>query len=297
MKKIIILIPVYNDWQSVTKLLEKIDLEIMGWEAEVKVMIMNDASTDERSKSKFICKNIKSIWVKNMKKNVGHSRCVATGLKFINEKIIDYDYVMLMDGDGEDRPEELSLLFSKSKENSLKTVTGNRIKRTEGLFFRFLYECHKLITYIFTGKHIKFGNFSIVPQEHIIRLLQEGSIWSSFSGSLVKVIKEKYERVSIPSIKGLRYFDQSKMSYFDLFLHSFAIIAVFKTSVIVRSILFVVFYLFLISSNISIITLLPILAILIFVFLIIKVSDRENIEGLNNSLKNIDEYDSDNIIS
>ena len=51
-----------------------------------------------------------------------------------------------MDGDGEDQPEELVLLYNKSKENPLKTVTANRIKRLEGSLFKFLYEFTKYIT-------------------------------------------------------------------------------------------------------------------------------------------------------
>ena len=119
MKKFIILIPVYNDWQSVFKLLENIDVQIKDWDAEVSVLIVNDASTEERPKTELGLKNIKSLRVINMKQNKGHARCYAAGLKYLNEKEI-FDYVILMDGDGEDRPEELKSLFNKSKENPLE---------------------------------------------------------------------------------------------------------------------------------------------------------------------------------
>ena len=157
MKKFIILIPVYNDWKSVFKLLENIDSQITEWDAEVSVLIVNDASTEERTSTKLNYTNLKSVRVMNMNKNQGHARCNATGLKFLTEKE-NFSYVILMDGDGEDRPEELTSLFKKSKENPLKIITANRIKRSEGLFFKMLYECHKIFTYVFTGKLIKFGN-------------------------------------------------------------------------------------------------------------------------------------------
>jgi len=189
-----------------------------------------------------------------------------------------------MDGDGEDRPEELTLLFNKSKENPLKTVTANRIKRYEGPFFKFLYQSHKVLAYIFTGKLIKFGNYSCLPKENAAKLAKEACIWSSFSGSVTKVISD---RISIPSIRGQRYFGPSQMNLFNLFIHSFSIIAVFRGAVIVRSILFLIFYLFFVYSNLSIITLFPVLAVLIFLFLILKISFRENIGELNDSLKNI----------
>ena len=287
MKKFIILIPVYNDWKSVFKLLENIDLQIAEWDAEVFVLIVNDASTEERASTKLSYTNLKSVRVMNMKRNQGHARCNATGLKFLTEKE-DFNYVILMDGDGEDRPEELTSLFKKSKENPLKTVTANRIKRSDGSFFNVLYECHKILTYVFTGKLVKFGNYSCLPKEEAIRLAQEACLWSSFSGSVTKIISD---RVSVPSIKGKRYFGPSQMNFFELFVHSFSIIAVFKGSVILRSVLFLIFYLFFVSNNLSIVTLFPVFIIFIFLFLIFKVSSRENIEALNNSLKNIDNID------
>ena len=287
MKKYIILIPVYNDWKSVFKLLENIDVQIQGWDAEVSVLIVNDASTEERPKTELSFKKIKSVRVVNMKQNRGHARCNAAGLKYIAEKE-NFDYVILMDGDGEDRPEELTLLFNKSKENPSTTVTLNRIQRSEGFFFKLLYECHKILTFVFTGKLIKFGNYSCLPKADATRLAKEACIWSSFSGSVMKVISD---RVSVPSIRGKRYFGPTQMNFFKLLVHSFSIIAVFKGSVVIRSVLFLIFYLFFIYSNLSIITLFPALAVLIFLLLILKVSSRENIEELNSSLENIDSID------
>ena len=283
MKKVKILISVYNDWKSVFKLLANIDLQVAEWDAEVSILIINDASTENQTKTELSFKKIKSVKVMNMKQNRGHARCNAAGLKYLIEKE-NFDYVILMDGDGEDRPEELTKLFNKSKENPSKTVTLNRIKRSEGLFFKLLYECHKILTYIFTGKLIKFGNYSCLPKEEVARLVQEASIWSSFSGSLTKIISD---RVSVPSIRGQRYFGPSQMNLFSLLIHSFSIIAVFKISVMARSILFLIFYLIFVSNNLSIITLLPVIIVIIFIFFVRKVSSRESIEELNNCLDNI----------
>ena len=283
MKKVKILISVYNDWKSVFKLLENIDLQVVEWDAEVSIFIINDASTENQTKTELSFKKIKSVKVINMKQNRGHARCNAAGLKYLTEKE-NFDYAILMDGDGEDRPEELTPLFNKSKENPSKTVTLNRIKRSEGLFFKLLYECHKILTYIFTGKLIKFGNYSCLPKEHAARLLKEACIWSSFSGSVTKVISD---RVSVPSIRGQRYFGPSQMNLFNLLVHSFSIIAVFRGAVIIRSVLFLFIYLFFVFNSLSIITLFPVLILLIFLLLILKVSSRENIEELNHSLENI----------
>jgi len=287
MKKIKILIPIYNDWQSVFKLLENIDLQIMGLDATVSVLIINDASTESRPEINFNLNNLKSVQVINMKENRGHARCNAAGLKYLTEKE-NFDYVIVMDGDGEDRPEELTPLFNRSKENPSKTVTLDRIKRSEGPFFKLLYECHKILVYVFAGKLIKFGNYSCLPKADAARLAKEACIWSSFSGSVTKVISD---RVSVPSIRGQRYFGPSQMNLFNLLIHSFSIIAVFRGAVIIRSVLFLLIYLFFISNNLSFITLFPALIVFIFLLSILKVSSRENIEELNNSLENIGSID------
>ena len=287
MKKFVILIPIYNDWESLFQLLKNIDALIVNWNANVSILVINDSSTEEIPAAEFNFMNIKMVRIMNMKNNQGHARCNATGLKYLIEKE-DFDYAILMDGDGEDRPEELTPLFHKSRENPTKTVTANRVKRSEGPFFKFLYHCHKILTLVFTGKLIKFGNFSCLPKEHVKKLIQEAWIWSSFSGSVTKIISD---RVSISSIRGKRYFGPSKMNFFNLLIHSFAIIAVFKGNVIFRSILFLVFYLFFIFGNFFIIPLLPVFFILIFLFSILKISARENIKELNRALEGIHTID------
>ena len=283
MKKIKILIPIYNDWQSVFKLLENIDSQITDLEFEVSVLIINDASTESKPEINFNLNNLKSAQVINMKENRGHARCNAVGLKYINEKE-DFDYLIPMDGDGEDRPEELKLLIDKTSEYPDKVITADRVKRSEGFFFKFCYLMHKCLTYIFTGQLIKFGNYTCLPKLIVVKMIEESATWNSFSGSLTKLAKK---RVSIPSIRGLRYFGPSKMSFFNLLKHSLSIIAVFKTAVFVRSIIFLFVYLFFTYQFLSIITLIPVFLIFILVFSVIFFSKRENLNELNNSLSNI----------
>ena len=130
MKKIKILIPVYNDWESVFKLLENINLEASKIDINFSVIIINDASTENKPKLSTSLDNLKSIQIIHMKENKGHARCNAAGLKYIYEKE-DFDYVIPMDADGEDRPEELSLLVEKIKKYPDTAVTANRKKISE----------------------------------------------------------------------------------------------------------------------------------------------------------------------
>ena len=287
MKKYIILIPVYNDWQSMFKLLKEIDFQVSKWNADVSILIMNDGSTEARPTNEFILKNLKLIRIINIKKNQGHARSIATGLKFLFERE-KFDHVIVMDGDGEDRPEELNLLFKKSSENPNKVITANRIKRSEGLLFKFLYECHKMITFTFTGRLIKFGNYSCLPRDAVSVLLKDASFWSSYSGSVAKLIQD---RDHVPSIRGKRFVGPSQMNFIKLLIHSIAIMAVFKNSTIIRSALFLFFYLFFVFYNLSFITLFPVFVVVLFQIFIFKISSRESMEGLNDSLKNVGSID------
>ena len=287
MKKFIILIPLYNDWKSVSKLLKEIDSQVSSWKAEVSVILVNDASTEERSGLDANYQKIKSVKILNMKENRVHQRCIAAGLKYIckNE---DFDRVIIMDADGEDRPEELNDFFKKAQENPNMTVTGNRFKRSEGPIFRALYEVHKVLTLVFTGKLIKFGNFTCLPKEHVQQLIQKPYLWNSYSSSVVRTIKN---RTFISSIRGARYVLPSKMNFTALVFHSLAIISVFRKLVIIRSIIFLLFYLFLIFGNFSFFTFIPIIFLLIFVLIILKISTRSNLEEFNKALDNIGTID------
>ena len=284
MIKIKILIPIYNDWQSVFKLLEKINIEVSTLESEFSVIIFNDASTESRPKFSADLKNLSSVEIINMKENRGHARCNAAGLKYINKKE-DFDYVIAMDGDGEDRPEELSLLIEKIKDYPGTVVTANRVKRSEGFIFRSCYFIHKLLTFVFTGQTIKYGNYTCLPKFIVNELVNEPASWSSFSGSLAKISKDKKY---IPSERGKRYFGPSKMNFINLLKHSLSIIAVFKTTLLIRSVLFLIVYLFLVTGKISAITIIPVIGVIIMMLSVIILSKRENIIEYNNSLENIE---------
>ena len=283
MKKIIILIPIFNDWKSVFKLLENINSEVSSLEGEFSIIIVNDASSEARPEISVNLEKLKSIKIINMKENRGHARCNAAGLKYIFEKE-EFDYVIPMDGDGEDRPEEIKNFIEHLNYSPDKPIVGERVKRTEGVFFKFCYSIHKLLTFTFTGQSIKFGNYTCLPKLVVEKMIKQKETWSSFSGSLAKVSRD---RATIPSTRGTRYFGPSKMSFINLIKHSLSIIAVFKINVIVRSILFLLVYLFLMSENISIITLIPIPLVIIMIVLVFSISTRENITEFKDSLTNI----------
>ncbi len=287
MKKYIILIPIYNDRESLTKLIENINKEVNIVNTEVSVVVINDASSQQIIDTYNNLENIHSLEIINMKQNRGHTRCIASGLKYIFEKK-EFDYVIPMDGDGEDRPEEIKNFIEISEKSGEKSIVGERIKRSEGLFFQICYKFHKLLTLAFTGQSIKFGNYTCLTKTTIEKMLKEKASWSSFSGSLRKV---ENDLISIPSIRGPRYFGPSKMSFFNLIKHSLSIISVYRKTVLIRSALFIIFYILLIKSNASVVTSLPLVFLLIMIYSISSLALRENIDEFNNCLTNINDIE------
>ena len=285
--KIKILIPVYNDFQSASKLIVDINSVISNLNEEFSIIIINDDSTEKAEINVSNIDKIKSVKIINMKENQGHARCIASGMKYIFDND-EFDYLIPMDGDGEDRAEEISKFIEFLNYDKSKPIVGERVKRSEGLIFKLCYKFHKIITYVFTGQSIKFGNYTCLPRSTVEKMINEKATWSSFSGSLSKLEKN---RSTIPSIRGERYFGPSKMSFYNLIKHSLSIIAVFKINIIIRSILFYLIYLFLISENITYITSIPLILVVIFVISVLGISKRENLDQLNNSLLNISNID------
>jgi len=285
MKKFKILIPCYNDWPSVFKLLENIDKEIFNLSGEFSVLIVNDCSSEKMPKLKTSYKSIKSVQIMNMKINQGHTRSNATGIRYLSKKG-DFDYLILMDGDGEDRPEEIKLLVEKVLTKKNISVVARRVKRSEGIAFTFFYNLHKLITLIFTGRNMNFGHYSCLTKEDMVKISSKKSLWGNYSGTLKKFISKLD---SIPCIRGKRYVQPSKMSFFNLVTHSFSILSVFKYQVLLRSVLFFVILFLFVPNLYGIFFGFFLIIFTVWIFLL---SRRENSEELANCEKKITNIES-----
>ena len=284
MRKFIILFPVYNDWKSLWRLCEEIDDQVKDLDADFSLLFVNDASTEKKINFESNLNKINSIKIINMKKNHLSGRCIATGLQYISKKE-EFDHVIVMDSDGEDKPEYIIEIFKKTLNFPNKIIVATRFSRCENIFYKFLYEVHKMVTLVFTGKLIKFGNFVCLPKSHVEDLINQGSLWNSFSATIVKIVKEK---ISIKTDRGKRYYGPSKTSYYKLFYHSFTIMSVFKKTIFLRSFIISIIYIFLIYQNVTFVKLIPFFFLLIFLSIIFTVSRRENLDELKNSLENID---------
>ena len=285
MKKIIILIPVFNDWESLIKLIKEINESIKDYNSvHFECLVVNDASTINQP-NLVKPNNIKSLQILNMKKNKGHARCNAFGIRYVF-KNKEFNNLILMDGDGEDRPIEIKNLVNEILKNPNNSVVAKRVKRSEGPFFKFLYLMHKVITYVFTGKSIRFGNYSCLTKQDVEKLHSDASLWSSYSGSVKKNLKHLSE---VNSIRGPRYFGPSKMSFFKLLIHSFSIISVFKYQVFLRStfLIIILAYLNLYLGNISIFFQILIVLFNLVIF-IVSLREKENeLKSSHNNLSSI----------
>ena len=271
MKKIVIITPVYNDWESFTKLVSEINKVILKFkDISFSLIVINDGSTD-KAPPLSIPDSLETIEVLNMSINQGHAICLANGIKYAL-KNYKFDSLILMDADGEDRPEELYDLINEAKKLKNISVVAKRVKRSEGPVFTLFYSLHKILTLIFTGKLINFGNYSLITRKDAETIIKDPTIIYSFSGTL----KNKISKLgSIDCIRGKRYFGPSKMPMIKLIIHSFSIIAVFKMNVFIRSALFLVLFAYL-NPFIGITSTILQILIVIFNILIYLTSTKSN---------------------
>lgn len=286
MKNIIIITPVYNDWDSFTKLIKEIDKVISNFnDISFKLIVVNDGSNDKAPIIE-LPSHITTIEILNMKINQGHAISLANGIKYAL-KNYEFESLILMDADGEDRPEEIFDLINKARELKNVSVVAKRVKRSEGPIFTILYNLHKLLTFIFTGKLINFGNFSLITKKDAEIIIKDPTIVYCISGTL----KNKIAKLgNINCIRGIRYFGPSKMPLLKLIIHSFSIIAVFKMNVFIRSALFLVLltYLHPYLGDISSLLQLIIVIFNIFIFLVATKSNASKLKNMDLELGKIE---------
>ncbi|MFP5042401.1 glycosyltransferase [Parasediminibacterium sp. JCM 36343] len=228
-----IILPLYNDWESLDILLKKIKaVESKENIGVCNIFVVNDSSSIPYKSDKSIfngsCRTI------NLNKNIGHQKSIAVGLSYLLKTGIRGD-VIIMDSDGEDMPEDIIKLVAAAKEESGKIIFAKRKKRNESLGFILFYNIYKLIFKLFTGKEIGFGNFCFVPASKLDKIVHLHEIWNHFSGG---IMKSKLPFAEIPIDRGTRYAGKSKMNFNALVIHGLSAISVHIEAVLIRIIIF-----------------------------------------------------------
>lgn len=224
LKKVICIIPIYNDWESFAILKKAIEKEFHSDSSfSLEINVINDGSIELLEKD-TIRGNI-STQIINLKTNVGHQRAIAIGIQYVFNQTHDYDYVIILDSDGEDKPQDIKALLNKCQESSdKKIIFAQRHKRQESTLFKFGYFFYKYIFYWLTGQKINFGNFSCIPTSLLKNIVYRESLWNHYSGSVIHS-KLPYDKVLLD--RGKRYAGTSKMNFTSLILHGLSSISVY----------------------------------------------------------------------
>ena len=287
MSNFIILTPTFNDWRSLSKLLLEIDKNIQGLKGNFKVLIINDASTIEPKLNLRNIKRLRKIHIITLKKNSGSQKSICVGLKYLKNKKAKA-IITIIDSDGEDDPKHIKKLINLAQKNPNSIVSANRVKRKENMFFKLFYKLHLLITFLFTGKYINFGNYCSFNSLNLKKLLSNANLWLACSAGIIKncdSIKSYY------ASRKKRYFDSSKAKLSFLFKHSLNIISVFKSDVQKNSFIFCLILLPIFLSVKMPIIFVAIIIIIIFNIVIYYQSKQiYNFHNCLNLIKRIKKY-------
>jgi hypothetical protein len=224
-RKFYCVIPVFNDWESFDILMGHLE-NLQAFHSghyDFHIVAANDGSTEEPETDIKLYKL--PVTVLNLKINIGHQRAIAVGLQYVYNEIADCDYVVVLDSDGEDKPDDISVLIEKTMaEDSTKIIFAQRKKRQESWLFKLGYFFYKYIFYFLTGQKISFGNFSIIPRKLLGKVVHQNNIWNHYSGGIIQS-KIPYDKVLIN--RGKRYKGVSKMNFNSLIIHGLSSIAVY----------------------------------------------------------------------
>ena len=228
-----ILIPNFNDWESLRLLLPELDRAVAGLDRRVFVVVVDDASTELMPEDwpgqSFSA--LDSVEVLHLRSNQGHQRAIALGLYHLHE-FTDAEAVVVMDGDGEDRPQDLpELLRAFDAGAGTEVVFAARTRRMESLAFRICYQAYRLVHRALTGVVVRVGNFSVVPRAAMARLMAVPDLWNHYAAS---VYRARLPRTLVPLPRGKRLAGASKMNFVSLLIHGLSAMSVFSDQVSAR---------------------------------------------------------------
>ena len=230
---LIVLIPVFNDWEAVAALLPALDHELESCGVPTKVVLIDDGSTeplrDHLRGHNF--RWITGLEILSLRRNLGHQRALAIGLAWV-EGNRSCRAVIVMDGDGEDSPTDVPRLVQKLvDEKERKIVFAERMKRAETPLFRLFYWAYRILHLLLTGIPVRMGNFSVIPRQCLARLVVVSDLWNHYAAS---VLKARLPFGMLPTQRATRLTGQSRMNFVSLVVHGLSAISVFGDRVGVR---------------------------------------------------------------
>ncbi|HEY7334899.1 MAG TPA: glycosyltransferase [Bryobacteraceae bacterium] len=226
-REIAIVLPVYDDWVAVQRLLPAIDQALASIPCRARVLMVDDASNDRPEKAwphAFL--SISDVWILHLRRNLGHQRAIAMGLVYIYQNWQGIDALLVMDADGEDRPEDIPVLLACfAEEGGENVVFAARSKRLESRAFRFFYHGYRVLHRALTGVAVRVGNFSVVPPRALGTLMVVSELWNHYAAA---IFRARIPHASIPLPRGSRLAGRSKMNFVALLVHGLSAISVFS---------------------------------------------------------------------
>jgi polyisoprenyl-phosphate glycosyltransferase len=217
----LVLIPCFNDWEPVARVLQELDVAVSRCDAAVRVLVVDDASTQPLTAALPELRFIEDVSVLPLRRNLGHQRAIALGLAYV-EQHVPCDAVLVMDGDGEDSPADAPRLIEAVQGGS-EVVFAERTRRAEGLLFRSLYLLYRTMHWLLTGRGVRIGNFSIVPRAALHRLVAVSELWNHYAGA---VIRSRIPYRTLPTYRRKRIAGKSHMSFVSLVTHGLSAMSV-----------------------------------------------------------------------
>ncbi len=230
---LVILIPVFNDWKTLQTLLRSIDETLDQHRIDAELVLIDDGSTELPGEN-FTCPPLtaaKKVTLIELRRNLGHQRAIAVALSYIHERLASRA-VLIMDGDGEDSPDDIPRLLAKFEAcRRRKIIFAAREKRSESLKFRVCYGIYQLLHRILTGYGIRVGNFSIVPPRALAQLVVSSEIWNHYAAA---VVNSRIEYGSVPTRRAPRLGGRSTMDFTALVVHGLSALSVYSHTIGVR---------------------------------------------------------------
>ena len=169
-------------------------------------------------------RNVISVETLRLRRNLGHQRAIAIGLCFVHAER-PCDAVLVMDADGEDKPEDVPRLIEMfRREGGRKVVFAQRGRRATTWTFKLFYFLYRWGHRLLTGVAVKVGNFSIIPAAHVATLVVVSDTWNHYAAS---VFRSRIPYTMLPTSRGKRLAGESKMNFVALVLHGLSAISVF----------------------------------------------------------------------
>ncbi len=135
-----IVVPIYNEEGNIEKLHEEIKSVCEQEHYIYEIIFVNDGSNDHTDE---ICKKLYPIKYICFRRNFGQTAAMDAGIK-----VAQHDYIITMDGDGQNDPADIPRMINYMMENNLDVVSGWRKNRKDTFGKKFISRGANMLRYL-----------------------------------------------------------------------------------------------------------------------------------------------------